>query len=473
MFLTDVEGKVMKHERGSILIAVVLAIIALTGLAIWMSKESGISVINQLELNQADTARNLASSGVEYVKGLSYSYQKQGKTFTAFKDALTANGGTYDLGADVGSFVVTVPTNTTSGTTTTYTVNVVGMTPSGFLQAKYQIPNTISLSYSYTPAVNPDVPQALNVADTVDFSGTSYYGDSIFKNATFNGGVKIYGSLDYVTTGTACLVLQGNQIGNKDGSSHICSDTCITLNGNVPLYGTVTAQGDVTINSGSVHGDIYSGGNVTIYGNSKVTGDVYAKGTINIVSGSITGDQVKLDSKPAKCTGYTLKDYVAQTTTQPAVNIGWTTTPYTIVGVTNINDKTYIFPSFSMSYGQTYLCLDLSQDNSYVNIFVNGDFSFAGILQLKTTSGGSCKNANSYSLDDRKKYAKRIYMAVGGKTTFSQDAHDWVGTIFSQGNITASSTMNVVGALYSKGTISTGGGVSSYFVMSDYANLTW
>ncbi len=460
---------------GSVLIVVVAAIIILSALSLWMSTESSVSVLNQLELNKADTARNLAYSGVEYVKGLSYSYQSQNKTFSEFYNDLTSNSGTYAIGTNAGSFIVTVPSYSTSGSTTTYTVNVVGLTPSGFGQAKYQIPNALSLAYTYTAGVNPDVPQALYVANTINFSGNYYSGDSIFTTATFNGGQTIAGSLDYIASGSSCLLLNGggSTYGNTDRSSHICSTNCIVLSGWGTVYGTMTAQGDIDIQSGNVYGDIFSGGNVTINGNSTVHGNVNAVGSITILSGQITGNQTKLGSKPSTCVGYSLKDYVQLTPTQSAVNLGWVSSPYVITGSTNINDKTWIFPSFKMSNGGTYLCLDLSADNSYVNIFVNGDFSLSGQLQLKVSSSGQCVNASSYSLSDQKKYAKRIYMAVGGKTTFSSSAHNWVGTIFSQGDIKATSTMNVVGALYSKGTVNTGGGTSTYFVMSDYANTTW
>ena len=463
--------------NGSIIILVVVAIIAIAGLSVGMSQMSSISTLNQLEFNQANNARNLAYSGVEYIKGLIYYEKSLNKSAANFLTDITASAGEYSLGTDKGSFVISIPTSSTTGNTVSFTVSSIGKSPSGAFHAEYQIPSSVSLSYTYTPTtpvVNPNVPQVLNVASTMNFSGDSYYGDSTFNSATFNGGVKIYGSLNYIASGSSCLNLNagGSFVGNASSSS-ICSTTCIAISGWTTVTGTVTAQGDVNIISGNVYGDVYSGGNVTIKGNSTVYGSVYATGNISIISGKITGTQNKLSSKPTNCKGYTLKDYVQQTPTQAAVNVGWINTPYMITGSTNMNDKSWVFPSFAMTNGGTKLCLDLSTANSYVNIFVNGNFQLAGTVQLKTTSNGSCADASSYSQTDLKTYAKRIYMAVGGTTKFEQSAQFWVGTIFSQKDITASSTLSIVGALYTKGAISTGGGTTSIFVMSDYANANW
>lgn len=44
--------------------------------------------------------------------------------------------------------------------------------------------------------------------------------------------------------------------------------------------------------------------------------------------------------------------------------------------------------------------------NSYMNIFVNGNFNFNGSVQLKTPTSGSCKEIDTYSMTDLKTYAK-------------------------------------------------------------------
>lgn len=81
----------------------IIAIIVIGALGVGMQQMSSSAFFNQLMFNQANQARNLAYSGVKYAKGLIYSYQALGKTFTQFKDDLTANSGVYDLGNNLGS----------------------------------------------------------------------------------------------------------------------------------------------------------------------------------------------------------------------------------------------------------------------------------------------------------------------------------------------------------------------------------
>lgn len=539
--------------QGSTLIMAIIAIIVIGALGVGMQQMSSSAVFNQLMFNQANQARNLAYSGVKYTKGLIYSYQTLGNNFTKFKDDLTANGGVYDLGNSTGKFVITVPSYTTTGNTTSFSVNVLGKTPDGSFQSQYQLPSNVPLTYTYTPStppVNPNVPRVLVYGNNVNFSGDTYSGDAIFKSYTFsNGGVKIYGSIDYVGTGSACLILNGNTIGKTDGSSHICSNSCISVPNNVTLNGEVRAAGDITLTNGKVNGtirsgnnfsyssggtsnaDIYAVGNVTI-SNGTINGNIYSGGSVSvknsIVTGSITAvSDIKVDngsangvvtagrdvtmigwssyirsaiyyhrswnpppsssshypiapqyvstvpsspSIPETCSNYTLPSYVNKTVTKTDPG---TASAYTITGSTNIDDQSWVFASFNLTNHNPALCLDLSQENSYINIFVNQNFNLDGVLQLKTPTSGSCKNITNYSLDDQKIYAKKIYLAVGGATKFTGGAHNWVGTIFSQGNISGPNTLNVVGALYSNGTIDTNGGSTSSFVSSDYVNKNW
>jgi len=507
--------KKVTNSAGAIFIALIVAIVAIAAISLGISKISSVSVLNQLQLNQFDKARDLAYGGLEYVRGLNYYYQNNNKTFSEFYNALTSNGGVYDLGGDVGSFIVTISSYSTTSNVTSYTVSVVGVASAGYNYAKYQIPNSETISYTYSSPSVQKVPQTLMQASTINFSGNTYTGDSIFSAYSFNGGVVINGSLDYIGTGSACLVLKGSRIGLTDKTSHICSNTCIEISGGVVVYGTVKAQGDVNVSNGTVNGDIYAGGNVTISGGSTVNGVIYAAGSVTIsngyaksdvrakgdvaisswsghiegnvyvhgtctytdrslISGSIIAlSEDEAPSVPTKCSGSSLPTYASQEENQTDPNNTKGSIKYTITGSTDITNTNYVFPSFTILNGGSKLCLDLSTPDSYINIFVNGSFAFNGTIQLMTSSTGGCKDASSYTLDQQKTYAKKIYMAVGGTTTFNSSAHLWIGTIFSQGDILGKSTLDVVGALYSNGTIDTGGGSSSIFVMSDYANLTW
>lgn len=49
--------------------------------------------------------------------------------------------------------------------------------------------------------------------------------------------------------------------------------------------------------------------------------------------------------------------------------------------------------------------------NSYMNIFVNGNFNFNSSVQLKTPTKWFVKEIDTYSMTDLKTYMTRIYMS--------------------------------------------------------------
>uniref|UniRef100_I2Q034 Integral membrane protein CcmA involved in cell shape determination n=1 Tax=Desulfovibrio sp. U5L TaxID=596152 RepID=I2Q034_9BACT len=571
-----------KNGAGSTLIFAIAAIFVLSVLAVGIQKISSTSVVNELMFNQANQARNLAYSGLEYTKGLAYVYQNDStKKFEDFKTDLEKE---VNLGENVGSFIVSVSNDAAENNVTPYNVSVIGQTPSGPLQAKYQLPSPVGYIYTSKP-ISIQPPLFLFAANKINFSGNKYTGDNIFSEYAFNGGATIDGSLDYVNPPTApgdppapplsCLLLKLTSVGLGDGTSHVCSSSCVTIDSNTKVTGTVYSQsyidlkggsiigdvhassymnvsgnssvtgnvyavGDVSVDSGKVTGDIHSGGNVTVgcgaSGKGFVVGKIYAVGNISICNASVSGqyekvnnpdsltsifaggdvsitkdkgtisgdvnyggsylsascancivkgsaklitDPAKLPAKPSaasSCSSYSLPVTYSRENPLPDPTDKFSWYPqYLIEVIKGSADKTLeqVYTSITSNNSGFHICFDLSVPDSYVNLFVNGNFYTQGSILLKTTATGTCNAIDTYKMEDLKKYAKRIYVEVNGSTELTSDAHDWVGTILSNGNIKGSSTLDVVGALYSNGTIDTGGGSNSFFVMSDYAEENW
>ncbi len=514
-FFSCIHCGMKRAQSGIAFLYVIGGLVVLSAIASAVTVMTPSSTITGMQENGFAQAYYAAVSGITYAKSL--------------KDASlsTLVGSTTDFTIGDTKFALIVKSK--SGTT--YPVQSIGTDVSA--QTNYFIGSVdvtpVSGGSSDDPDIpdNPKVPHSAYYAQKIIFSGNSYTGNVVFKDYSMpNGGVVIDGSISYIPTGSSCLVLQGSRYGSQDGSSIICSNTCIKVEGNSNVYGTVNSQGDVSVDSGAVYGDIYSGGNVTVGcgngGKGYVYGNIYAVGNVSVCNGSVTGKNSTLSkvnsggnisiqawngriygdiyyygsyspnqdsgcltggtshklaakpTAPSTCTGYTLPTITQKTVTKndPSTVLAYNNTTYTIKGGT-IDNKDWIFPSINITNGGYHLCFDLSTDGTYANVFVNGSFDLAGTVQIKSSSSGNCVEVSSYSVDDQKKFAKRIYMEVGGSTTFEQSAHNWVGTLYSQGNITSTSTVNVIGAFYSNGTINTSGGSSSYFVASDYANKTW
>ncbi|UJX39410.1 polymer-forming cytoskeletal protein [Desulfovibrio sp. JY] len=492
-----------------------------------------------------------ANAGLQFLNSVSESAENAQINFSKFTSQM---GGTdvvtYTM-PDNGTFSYQLGNLTTNGVNGTYQItNLIGTVQDANDKSAYSYViygggkgDSNTISYTLPPSESPlTLPRNTGIAETLNFVGDKMTGNYMFSAYKFNGGVDINGSLDYIGAGD-CLDYNGGDLGLSDGTSHVCSNTCIILDGGHPVYGTVNAQTyvkiknvtmngdvhagtyvekssgqtmtgniyavtDVTISNGTLVGDIYAGGNVTISGGT-IDGSIYAVGNVDIGNatvkkevisgGNVSGQQwrswingnvyyygvfeprpdssrlggsaIKVSTKPAtptaptECKSYELPDYKDRTPTQLDPTDDWGI-PYVIKGKSDIKDESWVFASVNLTKGG--LCLDLSDENSYINIFVNGNFKLTGILSLKTSSGGGCVSAASYSDSDLIAYAKRIYLEVGGNVTFNTDAHKWVGTIFAQGDIMGKSTTSVVGTLYSKGTIDLGGGSVAYAVDSDY-----
>lgn len=369
------------------------------------------------------------------------------------------------------SFVITYLAGKTTGYSGThqYTYLLYGG-DRGDSKTMHHVPN---VSKTFNP------PETTYAFSTIAFSGTSYTGDYTMKSATFNGGVTIDGSLNYL--GEDCMVLRGSRIGKTDGSSHICSDGCVEIYGNVKVYGTITAKGNVYINSGTVYGDVYSGGDVYITPwrgyikkNNGNYGNLFVKGTTDATSLSVEGEINEISYVPDSCTNYSLPDHQVISPAQKDPDYS----RKTFYG-TSIDDvTTYAFTDLSTN-GGAKTCFDLSTPGTYINIFVSGNLDFESSIYIKTDSKTSCYDSSnlisSSNYTDTKFLgaAKRIYMDVNGDSKFAGNGHAWVGTLFSNGTINSQGGFVSVGALYSNNSINLSGGSYSYFVISDYVKTFW
>lgn len=505
-----------KENSGFSLILIIIAVVAIAGLSVGMSQISSISTLNQLEFNQANDARNLAYSGVEYIKGLIYYEKSLNKSPADFLTDLTAGAKEYSLGTDKGSFVISIPSSSTTGNTVSFTVSSIGKSPAGAFHAEYQIPSSVALSYTYTPStppVNPKVPTAITAA-SIGMSG-NFYGDYVISDSyVFNGGANVYGSIDYTGTGKNsygdyCLHIVGTSVGQTVGAdgikSHICSNTCVIIDGGITINANIYSRGDVTIENGTVNGEIHSGGKVTLTWSGHVNNDIYVSGSqnsgsvvvpqySNLVNGTIYYNQPIPDS----CSSYTLPTHetVASSTAINLVDKGGTTGQLTFFGKSDINDHSYAYTSIKTG-GGTKICFDLSVPNTYINIFNSGTMEINGNVYVRTSTATNCfDSANQLtsissfdSLIDvngqkvaKYTYASKVYVDVLGTVAFNGGSN-WFGTIYSKGNITPGGGTSFIGALYTNGSlnIKTNGnkistsadGLNLKFVASDYATKYW
>ncbi|MEA4856794.1 polymer-forming cytoskeletal protein [Solidesulfovibrio sp.] len=548
-------GKRFGGSTGSSLLWAIGALVVMGAVGASIALMTPATMQSKLQQEAGMRAYYNANSGLNYILSEEILFKNANYNFSNFTSSMGGGSVVTSVVSGNDIFTYQIGNMITNGANGTYQItNLIGAikdssgnTPNSYVIYGGGKGSSAVRSYfisSSSSNLPPDDVGAIGA--TLNFSGSTLTGNYIFQAYSFNGGVTINGSLDY--TGSSCLTVVGNRVGLTDGTSHICSSSCVVLDGGVTIYGAVYAQTyillqnavvngsiyagsyvnktsgqkldgsiyavtDVSVTNGTVTEDIYAGGNVTIDGGSTVQGNIYATGNVNVTNGTVkknvtSGGNVVMSgwsskvngnvyyvgnftpppsssqlggsamlittkptapSKPSQCTTYTLPTYQTKTVNRADPNSSSSTT-YTISGSTDLSDESWVFPSFNMTNGGSKLCLDLSVANSYVNIFVNGNFNFYGTVQLKTTSGGSCANASSYSDSDLKLYAKRIYMAVGGATNFYSSAHLWVGTIFSQGSIKGNSTLNVIGALYSNGTIDLGGGSVAFTIRSDYVS---
>lgn len=470
-----------KNINGSTLIMAIIAIIVIGALGVGMQQMSSSAVLNQLMFNQSNQARNLAYSGVKYAKGLIYSYQALGKTFTQFKDDLTANSGVYDLGNNLGKFVITVPSNTTTGNTTSFTVSVLGKTPDGSFQSQYQLPSNVSLTYTYTP-------QQWNGGEYVISAGKVL---NAAQNSTISGSI----------SGEAVTLENGAVI-----NGNIISASSVTLVQTSTVHGYVCASsGNVTVNNKAVvDGNVSANGYIHVVENAIIKQNAYATKYINMDNNSTiklvgqAGEDIKGD--PSKYVIGTPLPYTLPTVTCPSTNAPTAPTitnsgkivapsstlssplpngEYTTFTLNN-NDSAYLksgaytFSSITTN-NNANLYLDISSGGD-LTILTTGNVSIAqntNILIKTTTNGAYRSIVDNTSLVTPHSDAAHIYLGSNTNVTFNNGT-GWFGTIYAKNSISIPENFILIGTLASPGTVSLNTGLNVIeYVLANYARSNW
>lgn len=460
-----------EKERGSTLLYAIFAIIAVAAIASAIASitpNTSVQLLNDIPQKQAFYA---AASGYNYLKALNKDQL----------DLIVSDGGSVTFTIDQSTktkFTAYVSAGVKTGSRYSYPVAVLGSSS----DSSYLLGNlTDGVPGNSLPPVKPPIvsspPDTIYAKNTFNFSGSLYTGNYTMSSSTFNGGVVVDGSINY--KGTDCLSIRGNRVGKTDGTSIICADKCVTIDGNVSVYGTITTPGDVYINNGTVYGNIYSGGDVYIRqwngwvkkidGNG---GNVYAYGNISAADMSIEGLRIDITEKPNACNDYTLPEHKVVSPGMPNPSYA----SYIFTGG-NIEDTSYAFTSLSTN-GGAKTCFDLSVPNTYINIFISEDLNFNSSIYIKTDSRDCFNPSNkittsNYMSDKFINASKRIYMDVNGRSNFGGDGHAWVGTLYSRESIITQGGFISVGSLYSNDSININGGSYSYFTMSDYVTTYW
>lgn len=260
----------------------VLVLVGLLGAAI--SRLSPSALQTKVTGEFGDRAYYNAQSGLNYILAKRSELQT-GKS--SFADFLSAMGGDNTMVTlylpEGGQFTYKLTSQSTSGTSGTFTVSSLTGTTGGTSAAPqyaYQLfggGKGASETYTYTP----------ETTTTADPSKASYYvlysansGVSVAGAATITGNIygvtftsqqtSIVGNI--IAKGAATLNFSTSVTGN------LCAGTTATLDQS-SVSGALTALGNVQLKYAStVGGSIYSGGNVVMADSVSVGGDINAQG---------------------------------------------------------------------------------------------------------------------------------------------------------------------------------------------------
>jgi len=522
-------------SRGAALLYVVGALLVLGALGAGIAVMSPSSTQSKLEQEAGMRAYYNAQSGLQFIYSRAASSSANKMTGTDFMNLMgNDTSKTYYL-PDGGQFTYKTVFSAANTTSANYSIAyLAGEVAGSSAAARYTyllygggkgsqvMPSYTQESGNATPPGPPGPPDppgpppsptnfqlftagTLN-ADTSGAINGNIGGDTI----TFNGGSHVYGSVVQTSTKKALYII-GSYVGGSDAK--ICSNSTITIDGNVTVVGTVYSKGAVDIENGKVTGDVYANGDVTINSNSTVTGNIYANGDVDIKNGkvigtvfctgnvtlengsSISGDinsqaGVKIKNGSVggivhyattfsacnyctyggsdnNVTGFTYVFDCAASYTLPAhtckdpnqtpssLNVAYVApdynAQYTFVAKESMDDY-FSFQDFK-AVGGSKICFDLS-NGGYITIFVSGTFDLNGDLYVKTSSSdGSCfqdSNKVKNLSSSKNSYASKVYLESCSTSDMSfAGNYDWFGTIYATKDIDFSSGGVLVGAFYS------------------------
>ncbi|HML54422.1 MAG TPA: polymer-forming cytoskeletal protein [Solidesulfovibrio magneticus] len=475
----------LKAARGSVIVAVIGALIVMGVLAAAIQKQFGSSSSSMVTENRTDSAGYAAYSGLTFAAAQT----------EAVLDNLHSSGATtYTLTSGV-TFNITVGAKTSGSGTATYPVTVVGTANAGTgyeSNAYMSAPVTITVSGGSTNKKPPISGPTVKVAGYVD-------GDILAENVTLQGGSTVEGSITSTSTTTSLVITGGVNVGGT--GEVICSNSSITVSGGSQVVnGTLYSQGDVTIDGGAtVNGDIYAKGSVTVSGGAKVNGNIHSLSSVSLTSANIGSSSVKryiyaagtvtatggstiyvdihsqtnialqnitvYGNMYAK-TGVTTQQYLTHlygnsytnptaptapvacaTYTAPTSPTFTASTPRNITSQTTITAGNYYYTSFSTNWID--LCLDVSGGD--INIFVSGNASSNATIYVKTSTSGNCfTNSNKMnSIDETfSAAAAKVFLYTGGTFTLGGGV-DWFGTVLASGNIQPAGGSSIIGSLHS------------------------
>ncbi len=473
--------------RGSVIVAVIGALIVMGVLAAAIQKQFGASSSSVVTENRADSATYAAYSGLSFAAA---------QNDSALSTMHTAGATNYTLATGL-TFNLTVGAKNTG--TGKYPVTVVGTaSPGSGTEANAY------MSASITP-VSSGNNNTGGVSDYVMSSGGAakvagyVAGDILANTVTLQGGSTVAGSLTTTSTTTPLVITGGITVGGT--GEVICSNSSITVSGGSNVVnGTLYSQGDVTIDGGAtVTGDIYAKGIVTINGGSTVIGNIHSQSKVNFLSGNMGSSTVKRYIYAADTvtvtgglteyvdihsqtnialqnitiygnmyakTGVTTQQWLTHlygntytnptaptapvacaTYTAPTAPVFTATAPRNITSQTTITAGDYNYTSFSTDW--VNLCFDVSGGD--INIFVSGNASSNATPYIKTSSTGDCFNSSNKmdSIDETfSAAAAKVFLYTGGTFTLGGGV-DWFGTVLANGNIYPAGGTAVIGSLHS------------------------
>jgi cytoskeletal protein CcmA (bactofilin family) len=476
------ENQQRPTHTGSGIIFIIVAIAALASLAVGMSTMSRISTVNQLQFNQANSARNLALSGIEYAKGVAYAYAhlETPKTLPEVTKYLSDNP-TYNLGDPIGSFTLT---DITTGTNS-FSVKAIGSTPSGGNLAKYKTESSTSIPYSSGDTPIDKSSYAMNnKTGNTTLNGKNIITGSIYakKDVSLNGKAVVDGN---VMAGGCVTINQGTVTGN------VCT-TCSSASwsSTTEVDGNVIVFGDLTMNGGTYGGDVYVTGKLTTNSSATINGNIYA-GSIYINSINLLGNAYATGdiyngtgSKYHPHSKITFPDSCEKPTITPKdATISYASDPlliqseksYTFSAAGN-NDLTYNsidFTQITLNNKNKILYFDLSKGD--INILATGDVAFNQPFTILVSPTGA-PPWEIYDPSDvsstMKAYAKRIYLESHGTVSLCQKAN-WLGTIYAHGyNLNGDN--NILGTVYSSSdNTNANSGVNITIMPSNFVDKWW
>lgn len=477
----------LKTARGSVIVAVIGALIVMGVLAAAIQKQFGASSSSVVTENRADSATYAAYSGLTFAAA---------QNDSALATMHTAGATNYTLATGL-TFNLTVGAKNTG--TGKYPVSVIGTANPG---SGYEANAYMSASITPAPSGNNN---SGGVSDYVMSTGGTakvagyVAGDVLANTVTLQGGSTVAGSLTTTSTTTPLVISGGVNVGGT--GEVICSNSSITVSGGSQVVnGTLYSQGDVTIDGGAtVNGDIYAKGSVTVSGGSTVNGNIHSQSSVSLTSANIGTSTVKRYIYAAGTVtatggstiyvdihsqtnialqnitvygnmyaknGVTTQQYLTHlygntytnptaptapvacaTYTAPTAPVFTATTPRNITGQTTITAGNYYYTSFSTDW--VNLCLDVSGGD--INIFVSGNASSNATIYVKTSATGNCFNSSNKmdSIDEPfSAAAAKVFLYTGGAFSLGGGV-DWFGTVLANGNIQPAGGSSIIGSLHS------------------------